>query len=426
MADDSFTLLLVDDDAGILSALRRLFRELDDTEVFTAESAEAGAQVLKSYPIDLLISDERMPGIQGHKFIQFVKKYYPDTVRIVLTGYSDFEAMKTAVNSGEVYRYLFKPWDDDDLLVTVKNALHHSRSERERTSLVEELARVNRELEAQVAKRTAELQKAIAVIRAKQQQTESTLEHTIVFLSSLTALIDKESARRSLLQRTASLAEQLAKMCVLPPEEERLVKMACHALAIGAIAAGESGDAYIDREGRLKTTIVETAGDLVESVLGFPALAEVIRRVPENVDGSGSPDGLMLDAIPIASRIVRFSLAYNMLSQGEEKKTSQAFARIRGASGTIYDPQIIAYADSILAVPVDNATRTIRVRDLLPGMTLVEDLVLDNGIVFVAGNAVLTTKTVERIGTRIADPSFPLDAEREVRIYTGKEGGRHG
>jgi YesN/AraC family two-component response regulator len=159
---ETYNLLLVDDEPNILSSLKRLFLELPDTEVFTAESAVEASKILKQDAVDLVISDERMPKIEGHKFVQFVKKHYPDTLRIILTGYSDMEAMREAVNRGDVYRYLFKPWDDNELLVIVRNALEHARVGRERDQL-------NKQLTELVHKRTDELQKALEYINLKKQ-----------------------------------------------------------------------------------------------------------------------------------------------------------------------------------------------------------------------------------------------------------------
>ncbi|MFO7849129.1 MAG: response regulator [Spirochaetia bacterium] len=130
-----YTILLVDDDVNVLRSLKRLFGREGEIDTVLAENAQEGVSALKSKRIDLVISDERMPRIEGHKFIQFVKKYYPDIIRIILTGYSDTEAMLAAVNKGEVYRYLYKPWDDNELLVTVKNALEHARTEQDQGTI---------------------------------------------------------------------------------------------------------------------------------------------------------------------------------------------------------------------------------------------------------------------------------------------------
>ena len=98
-------LLFVDDEPGILSALRRLVRKLD-VKVFIAEGGAAGLEVLENNHIDLVVSDMRMPEMDGAQFLARVKELYPNTVRYLLTGYSDISATINALNNGGIYRYL--------------------------------------------------------------------------------------------------------------------------------------------------------------------------------------------------------------------------------------------------------------------------------------------------------------------------------
>lgn len=384
--------------------------------------AEEGAAVLKSRPVDLLITDERMPGIKGHKFVQFAKQYYPHTLRIVLTGYSDSGAMLTAVNRGEVYRYLFKPWDNDELLVTVQNALRYSRAERERERLTEQLATLNRELESQVESRTAELRQAMELVNTKQQETAATLQQTMLFLSSVVSLIDKESNRRSMLQRTVDLATRIATEIGLSDEEANLVRLACHAVGIGAVAAGESGDAYMDATGAMNPKVVEMADHLIASVLGFDSLAEVIRNLRENVDGSGEPRGFAQDAIPMSSRIVRYALAFEYHRQVDEMPEQEALALLERRAGTLYDSRVSQIGSALLASPLQPRAKRIKLEALVPEMVLGEDIKLKNGIAFVVTGTSLEAATVHRIRKRLQDPLFPLDPESEVLVYTGPQG----
>lgn len=105
----SSSLLFVDDEPNILSALKRLFRPLG-YQVFTAESGDAGLEILKGgTPIDLVVSDMRMPGMGGAEFLEQVRRQWPDVVRILLTGYADMESTVAAINRGEIYRYIAKP-----------------------------------------------------------------------------------------------------------------------------------------------------------------------------------------------------------------------------------------------------------------------------------------------------------------------------
>ena len=121
-ASPAFTLLCVDDEANILSALRRLFRPHGYT-VLTAGGGEEGLEILAREPVDLIISDMRMPVMDGARFLGEARKRHPDTVRLLLTGYADMESTIAAINSGQIARYIAKPWNDQDVLLTVREAL---------------------------------------------------------------------------------------------------------------------------------------------------------------------------------------------------------------------------------------------------------------------------------------------------------------
>ncbi|CAG1002341.1 partial putative signaling protein, partial [Rhodocyclaceae bacterium] len=118
------TLLIVDDEPGILSSLRRLFRREGYT-LLTAESGLAGLEVLAGTEVGVVISDARMPGMSGGEFLGKVRELHPDTVRMMLSGYTDLKAVTSAVNSGELFCFLTKPWDDAELLETVRDAFRH-------------------------------------------------------------------------------------------------------------------------------------------------------------------------------------------------------------------------------------------------------------------------------------------------------------
>jgi len=115
-------ILIVDDDKGVLSALKRLFME-DRYEIYTAESGEYGLKVLEKETIHLILTDQKMPGMNGIEFLEKTIDKYPDVIRIIITGYAELQDAIRAVNSGCVYKFIQKPWNNDDLRITVRRAL---------------------------------------------------------------------------------------------------------------------------------------------------------------------------------------------------------------------------------------------------------------------------------------------------------------
>ena len=120
------TVLFVDDEANILSSIKRTLRR-EGYEILTASNADEGFSLLAKYPVQLIVSDQRMPEMSGTEFLARVKNLYPETVRIVLSGYSEISAVTDAINKGAVYRFMLKPWDDEKLKEEVSGALRHWR-----------------------------------------------------------------------------------------------------------------------------------------------------------------------------------------------------------------------------------------------------------------------------------------------------------
>jgi len=119
-------LLLVDDEPNLTSAL---VRSLDrkQFEIFTADSAQQGLMILAGNEIDVVVSDERMPGMTGSQFLSEVRKKWPNTIRMILSGQADLEAAVRAINEGEVYRFLLKPCHPQELQMTILQGLQHKK-----------------------------------------------------------------------------------------------------------------------------------------------------------------------------------------------------------------------------------------------------------------------------------------------------------
>lgn len=158
------TLLLVDDEENILSALKRLFRR-EGYQIVTAGGGEEGLQRLAEQPVDVIVSDQRMPGMSGIEFLRRAKALYPDTVRLTLSGFTELQSIIDAVNEGAIYKFLTKPWDDNLLRSHVAEAFR-----------LKELADENKRLTAQVAHANAELEalslRLSGLLEAQREQSD--------------------------------------------------------------------------------------------------------------------------------------------------------------------------------------------------------------------------------------------------------------
>lgn len=151
------TLLLVDDEANILAALKRLLRR-DGYQIITADGGEQGLQRLAEQPVDVIVSDQRMPGMSGVEFLRRAKALCPDTVRLTLSGFTELQSIIDAVNEGAIYKFLTKPWDDTLLRQHIAEAFRDKELADDNKRLSQELAHANAELEALSVRLAAALQ----------------------------------------------------------------------------------------------------------------------------------------------------------------------------------------------------------------------------------------------------------------------------
>lgn len=165
------TLLLVDDEENILSALKRLLRR-DGYRILTANGGAEALALLAENTVDVIVSDQRMPAMTGVEFLRRARTIHPDTVRIVLSGYTELQSITDAINEGAIYKFLTKPWDDDLLRANIEEAFRQKEMADDNRRLGEEVRRTNREL----AHANAQLQALLAEKQQQLQRDETTLD----------------------------------------------------------------------------------------------------------------------------------------------------------------------------------------------------------------------------------------------------------
>jgi FixJ family two-component response regulator len=141
------TVLCVDDEIGILNSLKRLLRK-EPYALLTASSGQEGLALMEKQPAQVVISDQRMPGMTGIEFLQKVRERWLGTVRVVLSGYADIAAVVDAINKGQVYRFLTKPWNDDELKVAIRQCWEQYELRLQHRAMSEQIRRQNAELSA--------------------------------------------------------------------------------------------------------------------------------------------------------------------------------------------------------------------------------------------------------------------------------------
>ncbi len=167
-----FNILYVDDEENNLTSFRAALRRYYN--IFTALSGAEGMEIFAKHDIHIIVTDQRMPNMTGVQFLQHLPDE-PDNIRMILTGFSDIEAIIEAINTGKVYRYITKPWDKDDLKITIDNALEAVRLRRDNKHLIKELQEYNEHLEEKVKQRTIEIETKSALLEAEKAKSDKLL-----------------------------------------------------------------------------------------------------------------------------------------------------------------------------------------------------------------------------------------------------------
>jgi response regulator RpfG family c-di-GMP phosphodiesterase len=406
------TLLCVDDEPNILSALRRLFRA-KGYRVLTAEGGAAGLELLRQQPVDLVISDMRMPEMDGARFLAEVRAHWPDTIRLLLTGYSDIQSILDAINCGEIYRYITKPWDDNDILLVVRHALERRALEQDKRRLEALTARQNAELkalnaglEAKVEARTRQLRTLHEAAVAANEKLKSNFITTIKIFSNLIELRNTNLSGHTRL--VADLARKIAVKLGLEAREVQEIFVAALLHDMGKIGFSDE---------MLATPLTLLAGDKLGLYRKHPVRAEqllmplqdlrasatILRAQLERFDGNGFPDGLAGLAIPIGARVLALATDYYNLQQGamvqRHLRPEEAKSLILDASGKRYDPNVVAAFRQIVDGGADEGPGGVEILsgELVPGMVLARDLISRDGLMLLTSEHVLDARMIQQV-----------------------------
>jgi response regulator RpfG family c-di-GMP phosphodiesterase len=403
--EPSWRILCVDDEANILSALRRLFRQ-HGYHINMASSGADALALMQNETFDLIISDMRMPGMDGATFLKEACMQQPDAVRLLLTGHADIQSTIAAVNQGQISHYITKPWDDTELLHVVKQALEIKGLQRDKARLEAitaqqnvALKELNQTLEEKVQVRTQELALANEKLKAS-------------FITSVKVFSNLIEMRGGLLaghsRRVADWSRKIASQLHLPAAVVQDIFLAGLLHDIGKIGLPD---------GMLSKPVTHMNGEELaqnrkHTVKGEQALmaledlrnaARFLRSHHERFDGEGYPDGLAGHAIPLGARILAVANDYDGLQHGilSQRRFDPDEARkvIVDGSGKRYDPQVV---EAFLRALVGHASElgsaiALDPADLRSGMVLARDLLTREGVLLLSADHKLNDSLIRQI-----------------------------
>lgn len=401
--------LLVDDEESILNSLRRLLRG-QPYDVVLATSGAQALEIMATRPIDLVMSDARMPGMDGATLLAEVHRLYPATSRILLTGYADLTTIIKAINDGQIHRYISKPWNDEELQLVLQQTLEHQRLERLARDQTEQLKLLNATLEKRVAARTAELQQTADMLDlAYDELKRSYVTGTEVFslLANLRLPKDKQTNR--------ALIELIRVYCAAQSMDEastRDLTMAAALYNIGKLSWTDSmmvapSDKLHSTDRGLYREYPGQSESLLMTLEPMKDAARIIRHHQERWDGTGFPDHLKGDTIPPGSRLLKLAVDFIELQKGlileRHLNSDEALLYIRKYAGRLYDPALVedfvqACATFLTDVTLGDPTvKVLTTRELEAGMVLARNLNADNGMLLLNAGKVLNLPLVDKL-----------------------------
>ncbi len=428
------TLLLVDDEANILASLRRLFRPLG-YKVLTAESGAAGLGVLEQEAVDLVISDMRMPQMDGAQFLARVAERWPQVVRILLTGYADLSSTVDAINKGHIYGYFSKPWEDNEIKLAVQHALEQRRLKQERDRLLEltrqqnaALKELNATLEQKVLARTEELRQTNMFLELAYEQLQESYYAAIPVFANLVQL--REGTREGHSARVAELARDVARHMRLDDDTVRHVYFAGLLHDIGKIGLP---DALLKiPSANLSTTqrkVIErhpvTGQALLMGMEPLQTTASFIRYHHETFDGKGYPDRIAGERIPLGARVLATVNDYDGLRSGalldDQLSVLDALGFLQERAGTRYDPAVVEAVAKVVEARERGEGMVHELRlapdELTAGMVLSRDLQSRDGLLLLSKGHRLNDILIAKIRSFVQDDgSRPI-----IHIYAEDE-----
>ncbi|WP_297797683.1 HD domain-containing phosphohydrolase [uncultured Marinobacter sp.] len=409
-------LLLVDDEENILRSLQRILRK-EPYELETATSGEAALSMMEEQKFDLVISDARMPGMDGPTLLAKIKKKWPFCIRILLTGYADVTATIKAINEGQIYRYISKPWDDEELKLIVRQALAFQLSERRRLALEKltrkqnkELKALNASLENKVLARTEELKETADMLDAAYTELKQSYVTTTEVFSSLIA--KRLPVHKQPNPLVIAMVKAFAEYHNLDEDLSRDLSMAAALYNLGKLGWPDelffASSDLLNRDQRLEYLKYPIQGEqLLMALEPLKETARIIRHHQEKWNGYGVPERLQGKNIPYGSRILRLAVDFIELQYGLilERKVSRdnALKLIKRYKDRLYDPEI---ADQFLEVcmevapDVEHDDPEILVLDTLrvkPGMVLAKNLYAASGMLLLNEGKELTAPLIDKL-----------------------------
>ena len=395
MAQPTPAILVVDDDLAVLDSLTEQLK-CEGYTVLASATVEGAWELLRSHRFALIISDQKMPGMLGTELLAEAKRLQPHSSRILITGMLSADTVINAINQGEIFRFLAKPWLRAELLATVTNAVARYELISSNANLQMQTAQLNEQLEAKLEELGAKKKALDAANAALQTNFDHSLELCYRIINTFYPLLGQHT------KQVVEICQRMVESGHFSEEEERVLIASAWLHDIGLVGFERSllhrffstPESLTDDDRKLLQQHSIYGQALATFVDQLTGVGETIRAHHERFDGGGYPDGLAGEMIPRTARCL--AVAVHFVECGVPKDS--AMQGILRQSGTAFDPEAVRlFLRSIPSSEVPRTMREVLVEELSPGMKLATGIYSPSGLLLMGEGQELNLPTIEKI-----------------------------
>jgi response regulator RpfG family c-di-GMP phosphodiesterase len=373
--------LIVDDEQVVLTALSKTL-QAEGYEVSAVEDPLQAIHLMRTTPFSVVLSDQQMPALSGLEFLAMVKEAQPNATRILITAVLSLNTVIDAINRGEVYRFIVKPWLREELLVTIRNAALRYELLYRNEALHAQTAAMNDQLAAQLKELDAKNQQLQQLNQMLQKNLDRSVQLCAKTMETFYPLLGQRA------RRVFIICQAMADTLKLPDEQRRVLETCSRLYDIGLVGAQrelirkwQETPYLLTPEERAVIELHPALGqELVAFVADLEAVGATIRGHHEHYDGSGYPDKLSGDEIPWLARLLAVAIAYG----DHPSSDASALEYIKTSSGALYDPDAVrALLRCLPQAAVPRSQKTILLSELKPGMVIAQGIYSAFGILLI-------------------------------------------
>jgi response regulator RpfG family c-di-GMP phosphodiesterase len=395
-------ILIVDDEDIVLAALKETLRRAN-YEVVPISDPVLALEEIKKRQFSAIITDQSMPNLTGLELLGQARELQPYATRILVTAVLDLDTVIDAINKGEIYRFIVKPWLREEFLTTVKNAVQryelicqNAYLQETTQSMNEQLVELNRSLEQQVKLVAQQNQQLADVNEALERNLVRSMELCVHTMQTFYPSLGNQA------RRVSQLCKSIGQVLELSAEERRLLESSALLHDIGLVGVPRHIIKRWQDEpeslGPAERALIEQHPILGQELAGFTSdlvkVGEIIRAHHERFDGKGYPDQLVGENIPWLARLLAVAVAY----ASSPLTHLDAVDKIKMGSDTLFDPEAVrAFLRALTITTVPRKEREVGLPELRPGMVLARGIYTNNGLLLVPEGQRLNATFIEKL-----------------------------